>query len=497
MRPECLCCARCSLTASRRKYYVYDANAEEWISILKLAHTWKFFEVKRMATRYLEDFVLDPVRKIELYQWYELDKRLLIPSYVALITRLEPLSLDEGRRLSLETALLLATARECARGRLESGRHSPITPTIKTEAMVDIIKQVFGIADSTPTSPSLEPIAEGRGPSAFTATPLSPSKINTAPPPRSGAMSPTPVSRSNGSAQPLTSLATPTTQSTTPAAPATTTPPVTSTTSNGTKPAAPPLASAPSKDPKTVPQTPIAPEVPAYLQTTFGAPSTPIKSAPSSGLPKAADVFGLPDPSAAASKTGQSSVVRPSPAAARARADTWDLQAPTERTPQKATRTRRELSRLQTGETPPPTPPPKKTTAPDPAPPPAPATTRTASTPSGPTRPAKTRASAALVSVEGTTATTKATKGGTAGEGKEDETAEDAASSSGSSGYHTDITNSADEAAAAAAAGSVVGNECDDFATSDGALRREAERSGSAAGECPLRRGCIRDRPES
>ncbi|KIP01472.1 hypothetical protein PHLGIDRAFT_80546, partial [Phlebiopsis gigantea 11061_1 CR5-6] len=97
------------------KYYVYDANAEEWISILKLAHIWRFLEVKRMATRYLEDFTLDPVRKIELYQWYELDKRLLIPSYVALITRLEPLSLDEGRRLSLETALLIATARECAR----------------------------------------------------------------------------------------------------------------------------------------------------------------------------------------------------------------------------------------------------------------------------------------------------------------------------------------------------------------------------------------------
>ena len=130
-----------------------------------------------MSCRFLETFVLDPIHKIELYQAFEVDRRLLIPSYVALINRLEPLSIDEGRRLSLETALLIATARECARGKLESGKHSPVSANVTADAMVEIVKQVFDLAHRTPASPSLEPIAEGRGPSAFTATPLSPTKM--------------------------------------------------------------------------------------------------------------------------------------------------------------------------------------------------------------------------------------------------------------------------------------------------------------------------------
>lgn len=130
------------------KYYVYDANAEEWISILKLSHLWNFAEIKQMACRYLEDFTLDPIRKIELYQAYDVDKRLLIPAYTELVNRLEPLSLEEGRRLTLETALLIATARECARGKLQSGKHTPVSASVKPDAMVDIIKEAEGLLPS-------------------------------------------------------------------------------------------------------------------------------------------------------------------------------------------------------------------------------------------------------------------------------------------------------------------------------------------------------------
>ncbi|KAI0087119.1 hypothetical protein BDY19DRAFT_301400 [Irpex rosettiformis] len=165
------------------KYSIYDANVDEWSSILKLSYDWKFAEVKRLSSRYLEQFDIDPIQKIELYQMYEIDKRLLIPSYMALINRQEPLSIIEGRRLSLETALMIATARECARGKpLESGKHSPTVASVNRESMVEIIKDVFGLRDLTPRSPNLEPIYEGVGPSAFAATPMSPSKIVTSPP---------------------------------------------------------------------------------------------------------------------------------------------------------------------------------------------------------------------------------------------------------------------------------------------------------------------------
>ena len=129
-----------------RKYSIYDANVDEWSSILKLSYNWKFAEVKRLSSRYLELFEIDPIQKIELYQLYEIDKRLLIPSYMALINRQEPLSITEGRRLSLETALMIATARECARGKpLESGKHSPTVASVNKESMVEIIKDVFGL----------------------------------------------------------------------------------------------------------------------------------------------------------------------------------------------------------------------------------------------------------------------------------------------------------------------------------------------------------------
>jgi hypothetical protein len=101
---------------------------------------------------------------------------------MALINRQEPLSIIEGRRLSLETALMIATARECARGKpLESGKHSPTVASVNRESMVQIIKEVFGLGDVTPSSPALGPIYDGAGPAAFAATPLSPSRIVTAP----------------------------------------------------------------------------------------------------------------------------------------------------------------------------------------------------------------------------------------------------------------------------------------------------------------------------
>lgn len=93
---------------------------------------------------------------------------------------------------------MIATARECARGKpLDSGKHSPTVASVNKESMVEIIKDVFGLKDATPSSPSLEPIYEGTGPGSFSATPMSPSKIVTSPPRegRDGVKSPTPKSK--------------------------------------------------------------------------------------------------------------------------------------------------------------------------------------------------------------------------------------------------------------------------------------------------------------
>ncbi|EJF57166.1 hypothetical protein BD309DRAFT_840413, partial [Dichomitus squalens] len=137
------------------KYSIYDATLDDWIAILKLAYDWRFGEVKKLCTREIEKFIIQPVPKIELYQQYELDKKLLIPSFLYLCMRAEPLSLKEGRQIGLETALLIATARECARGKpAGNGARSPTAADLEEDELVSIIKEIFGLT-AGPPSPSL------------------------------------------------------------------------------------------------------------------------------------------------------------------------------------------------------------------------------------------------------------------------------------------------------------------------------------------------------
>ena len=136
---------------------------DEWSSILKLAYDWRFREVKKLCEREIEKFEIAPVTKIELYQRYELDRTLLIPSFLFLCTRAEPISLKEGRQIGLETALLIARARECARSMPASnGVRSPTAADLKEAEMVSLIKEVFGMP-AGPPSPSLVPLKNGMG----------------------------------------------------------------------------------------------------------------------------------------------------------------------------------------------------------------------------------------------------------------------------------------------------------------------------------------------
>ncbi|OBZ69484.1 hypothetical protein A0H81_10106 [Grifola frondosa] len=128
-----------------RDYSVYTASADEWLAILKLACDWRFGDVKKLVSRELEKFQLPPVQKIEIYQTYDLDKKLLIPSYTELCLRPEALTLQEGRRLTLETALLLADARERVCKKL-SGRNTLSPSSANGEEVDAIIRSVFGLS---------------------------------------------------------------------------------------------------------------------------------------------------------------------------------------------------------------------------------------------------------------------------------------------------------------------------------------------------------------
>lgn len=140
-----------------RKYSLYDASVEEWTSVLKLAHQWDFIEAKALAIRELENQSIPPLRKVVLYQTYAIDRSLLKPALTALTIRDEPLEIEEGREIGLETALDLAKAREVARTPVFSGKKSgnPRSPVNLAGDELDVvIKDIFHLPSSIGPAPS-------------------------------------------------------------------------------------------------------------------------------------------------------------------------------------------------------------------------------------------------------------------------------------------------------------------------------------------------------
>jgi hypothetical protein len=94
---------------------------DKWVEILALAQRWTFKEVEQLCIRELQKLPIAPVEKIHIYQAFLIDRSLLAESFVKLTTRPEPLNLEEGQRLGIETTLQIMQARELSRGS-NSGR---------------------------------------------------------------------------------------------------------------------------------------------------------------------------------------------------------------------------------------------------------------------------------------------------------------------------------------------------------------------------------------
>jgi hypothetical protein len=149
-----------------RKYSLYDATVEEWTSILKLAHTWDFVGVKDLALRELERLVIPPLRKIVIYHSYAIDRRLLLAAYMAFAVRDEPISIEEGQELGLETALQLARAREFVRAPATGGKrikdaHSPVN--VAGADLDALIRDMFRLSPPDQESQSPQQKPKGRG----------------------------------------------------------------------------------------------------------------------------------------------------------------------------------------------------------------------------------------------------------------------------------------------------------------------------------------------
>jgi hypothetical protein len=149
-----------------RKYSLYDATVEEWTSILKLAHNWDFTGVKELALRELEQLVIPPLQKIVIYHSYGIDRRLLLAAYTAFAVRDEPITLEEGQELGLETAIHLARAREFVRAPASGGKRikDARSPVNVAGAELDaLIRDMFRLSPPDQESRSSQQKSTGRG----------------------------------------------------------------------------------------------------------------------------------------------------------------------------------------------------------------------------------------------------------------------------------------------------------------------------------------------
>jgi hypothetical protein len=151
-----------------RKYSLYDATIEEWTSILKLAHQWDFIGVKALALRELEQLKIPALQKIVIYHSYAIDRRLLQAAYTAFAIRDEPITLEEGQELGLETALQLARAREVVRAPATTGMkikdaRSPVN--LAGAELDELIRDIFRLPPLDRDPKSQVPLGKpaGRG----------------------------------------------------------------------------------------------------------------------------------------------------------------------------------------------------------------------------------------------------------------------------------------------------------------------------------------------
>jgi len=129
-------------------YSLYNAAVEDWEVILTLSDRWSFPEVKNLAIRELEKIAIPDVKRIKLYHEHNVDRNYLIPCYIALCERGEPLTAEEGIHLGMITVTQIVTAREHIRrvSHLASGTGDPSTPIIHKSDLHEVIRQIFNIA---------------------------------------------------------------------------------------------------------------------------------------------------------------------------------------------------------------------------------------------------------------------------------------------------------------------------------------------------------------
>ncbi|VDC03771.1 unnamed protein product [Peniophora sp. CBMAI 1063] len=85
-------------------------SGEEWTAVLRLATMWKVESIRELAIQQLDD-LSSPLERLVLSRSYDVQGWLL-PAFVGLIMRENPLTLEEMRKIELQDLVVITTARE-------------------------------------------------------------------------------------------------------------------------------------------------------------------------------------------------------------------------------------------------------------------------------------------------------------------------------------------------------------------------------------------------
>ena len=102
--------------------------------------------MEQLCIRELEKLTISPVEKIHIYQTFKLDRKLLLKSYMELTTRSDPLDLEEGHKLGIDTSLQIARAREHARGS-DSNKRS-FSAQLRESELLLLVQRTFGLGET-------------------------------------------------------------------------------------------------------------------------------------------------------------------------------------------------------------------------------------------------------------------------------------------------------------------------------------------------------------
>ncbi|KZP12985.1 hypothetical protein FIBSPDRAFT_704487, partial [Athelia psychrophila] len=86
------------------------STVEEWSGILYLADKWSFQSIRTLAIAQIAP-IATPIDKIVLGRLYDVNE-WLTGAYHAVCTRLDALSLEEGRRLGVDDAIRINSIRQ-------------------------------------------------------------------------------------------------------------------------------------------------------------------------------------------------------------------------------------------------------------------------------------------------------------------------------------------------------------------------------------------------